>query len=381
MSTDRYLVTARKYRPKRFDEVVAQKHVSDTLKNAIRQDRLAHAYLFSGPRGVGKTTAARVLAKAINCTTPLAERPDGSEPCLECDSCKSFAEGRSLNVIEIDAASNRGVDDARELRDTVRIPPQGARKKVYIVDEVHMLTKEAFNTLLKTLEEPPAHALFILATTEPHKVLATIVSRCQRFDFRRISVVEIVRRLEEIARLEDVVADEASLLLIARKGDGALRDSLSVFDQAVSLCGSNLEYQVLADALGVVDADFFFEASGFARDGDAAGMMRLVQRLVAEGYYAPRLGPDRRDAFGAGTLHAGKRRIHTFGPAAIAHGRIRNRIGPAGQRTSAASVRDGPPEDGQHDPESRPQGGGDSDRGDGTKSIHDEGRDGVLGES
>ena len=283
MATQRYLVTARKYRPQRFEELVAQEHVTETLKNAVRFDRLAHAYLFSGPRGVGKTTAARILAKAINCTTPLEQR-GGAEPCRECDSCRTFEEGRSLNIIEIDAASNNKVDDVRDLRETVRIPPQGARKKVYIVDEVHMLSTAAFNALLKTLEEPPPHVLFIFATTEPHKVLPTILSRCQRFDFRRIAVPEIVARLRGISREENITADEASLMLLARKGDGALRDALSVFDQAVSLCGTDLRYAELAQALGVVDVDLYFDVTNFVANRDAAGMLRLVDGIVRSGY-------------------------------------------------------------------------------------------------
>ena len=279
----RYLVSARKYRPQRFGELVGQEHVAETLRNALRLDRLAHAYLFSGPRGVGKTTAARILAKAINCEVPLSERPE-AEPCRECASCRAFEEGRSLNIIEIDAASNNKVDDIRELRDTVRIPPQGARRKVYIVDEVHMLSTSAFNALLKTLEEPPPYVLFIFATTEPHKVLPTILSRCQRFDFRRIGVEETVGHLHAICGEEGVDADEASLMLIARKGDGALRDALSAFDQAVALEGTTLRYASLAAALGVVDVDLYFEASAHVRERSAAGMLGLVDRLVRRGY-------------------------------------------------------------------------------------------------
>ena len=284
MSDTRYLVAARKYRPQLFGELVAQEHITDTLKNALRLDRLAHAYLFSGPRGVGKTTAARILAKAINCTTPPEERTGAAEPCRRCDSCRSFEEGRSLNIIEIDAASNNKVDDIRELRETVRVPPQGSRKKVYIVDEVHMLSTSAFNALLKTLEEPPPYVLFIFATTEPHKVLATILSRCQRFDFRRIPVPAIVARLEEICGEEGITADDASLLLLARKGDGALRDALSAFDQAVSLCGTRLQYAELAQALGVVDVDLFFEATEHVLARSAAGMLGLVDQVVRAGY-------------------------------------------------------------------------------------------------
>jgi DNA polymerase-3 subunit gamma/tau len=284
MPAQTYLVAARKYRPQLFEEVVAQEHVTETLKNAIRFDRLAHAYLFSGPRGVGKTTAARILAKAINCETPLDRRESGAEPCRACNSCRTFEEGRSLNIIEIDAASNNKVDDIRELRETVRIPPQGGKRKVYIVDEVHMLSTAAFNALLKTLEEPPPHVLFIFATTEPHKVLPTILSRCQRFDFRRIALQEIVSRLREICSEEEIQADDASLMLIARKGDGALRDALSIFDQAVSLCGSDLQYAELAQALGVVDIDLFFEVTSFVTERNTAGMLTLVDGVMRSGY-------------------------------------------------------------------------------------------------
>jgi DNA polymerase-3 subunit gamma/tau len=279
-----YLVTARKYRPSLFKEVVAQEHVTDTLKNAIKLDRLAHAYLFSGPRGIGKTTAARILAKAINCETPREEREDGAEPCCECDSCTSFEDGRSLNVFEMDAASNNKVDDIRELREKVRIPPQGEQKKVYILDEVHMLSNQAFNALLKTLEEPPAHALFIFATTEPHKVLPTILSRCQRFDFRRIPVPRIVARLREICETEGVEAEEESLMLLARKGNGALRDALSAFDQAISLCGDTLEYSELAQAMGVVDQDLYFDLTDHVATQNTAGVLELVRHVVRSGY-------------------------------------------------------------------------------------------------
>ena len=283
MSEKRYLVTARKYRPQRFQEIVAQEHVTETLKNAIHLDRLAHAYLFSGPRGVGKTTAARILAKAINCTIPLDQRDQG-EPCRACESCKTFEEGRSMNIIEIDAASNNRVEDIRDLRETVLIPPQGSLKKVYIIDEVHMLSNAAFNALLKTLEEPPPHALFIFATTEPNKVLATILSRCQRFDFRRIAVSEIMSHLNEICREEHIEADEASLMLIAHKGDGALRDALSAFDQAVSLCGTTLTYAELAKAFGVVGIDLYFEVTEHIKGGDSARLLLLVEQIVSQGF-------------------------------------------------------------------------------------------------
>lgn len=284
MSSTTYLVTARKYRPQTFGDVVAQEHVTGTLKNALRLDRLAHAYLFTGPRGVGKTTGARILAKAINCTTPLSERVDGAEPCRTCDSCRSFEEGRNMNIIEIDAASNNKVDDVRDLRETVRVPPQGNRMKVYIIDEVHMLSNAAFNALLKTLEEPPPHALFIFATTEPHKVLPTIQSRCQRFDYRRIAVEEIVVRLKEICETEQISADDASLVLIARKGDGALRDALSVFDQAVSLCGTTITHPELIKALGVVDDDVFFDVTRAVVESSPARMVQIVDGVVTSGY-------------------------------------------------------------------------------------------------
>ncbi|MEM7787109.1 MAG: DNA polymerase III subunit gamma/tau [Bacteroidota bacterium] len=282
-SAPRYTVTARKYRPQTFGDLVAQEHVAETLRNAITSERLAHAYLFSGPRGVGKTTAARILAKAVNCQTPLSER-EGAEPCRTCDSCRAFEEGRSLNIIEIDAASNNRVEDIRELRDTVRVPPQGAKKKVYILDEVHMLSASAFNALLKTLEEPPPYALFIFATTEPHKVLPTILSRTQRFDFRRIAVPEIVGRLRAICVEEGVSADDESLVLLARKADGALRDALSLFDQALSLCGDTIAIGPLREALGVVGADLFFETTEKARLGDRAGILDLVDRVVRSGH-------------------------------------------------------------------------------------------------
>ncbi|MGB9591807.1 MAG: DNA polymerase III subunit gamma/tau, partial [Candidatus Kryptoniota bacterium] len=216
-----YLVTARKWRPMRFDEVTAQEHVTITIKNSIRSNRIAHAYLFSGPSGVGKTTTARILAKAINC--PNVKE---GEPCNECDVCREITEGRSLDVIEIDGASNRGIDEIRDLRESVRYLPSSLRYKVYIIDEVHMLTKEAFNALLKTLEEPPPYAIFILATTEPHRVLPTIMTRCQRFDFRRIEIEMIMERLRYIAAEEKIKIDEESLVAIAKKSDGSMRDAL-----------------------------------------------------------------------------------------------------------------------------------------------------------
>ena len=281
MASSQYLVTARKYRPQVFEDLVAQSHVVQTLINALKLRRLAHAYLFTGPRGVGKTTAARILAKAINCM----EKSGGEvEPCLNCDSCRDFETQRSLNIFEIDAASNNRVEDIRELRENVRVPPQGGRRKVYIIDEVHMLTTAAFNALLKTLEEPPPHVLFIFATTEPHKVLPTILSRCQRFDFRRIPTNDIVDHLSKICKSEGVTADEDALHLIANKGDGALRDALSVFDQAVALCGSNLKYSTLASALRVVDVELYFEATRYIAQREAGPMLSLTERIMSDGH-------------------------------------------------------------------------------------------------
>ncbi len=281
MRNTEYLVTARKYRPQRFSDLVAQEHVAQALMNAFKLERIAHAYLFTGPRGVGKTTAARILAKAINCT---GHGPGEVEPCLSCDSCEDFESQRSLSIFEIDAASNNKVEDIRGLRENIRIPPQGGLRKVYIIDEVHMLSNAAFNALLKTLEEPPPHVLFIFATTEPHKVLPTILSRCQRFDFRRIPTNEIVRHLTKICESECIQADEDALHLIAQKGDGALRDALSTFDQAVALCGSDLKYSTLANALRVVDVELFFEATQSIADRATGSILSLAERIMSDGY-------------------------------------------------------------------------------------------------
>ena len=249
-----YIVSARKYRPDSFETLIGQDNIARTLKNSILRGKLAHAYLFCGPRGVGKTTTARIFAKAINCSNPSAEM----EPCGECESCRSFQEGRSYCIHELDAASNNGVDDIKNLMDQVQIPPQVGKYSVYIIDEVHMLSTAAFNAFLKTLEEPPAHAIFILATTEKHKILPTILSRCQTYDFNRISVPDIVSNLKGIAEKEGVSIDDESLHVIARKADGAMRDALTIFDQTVAFCGTKVEYAEVLKNLNVLDYDYSF---------------------------------------------------------------------------------------------------------------------------
>ena len=274
-----YIVTARKWRPLKFEDVVGQGHVTVTLRNAVETKRLAHAYLFSGPRGVGKTTSARLLAKVVNCHNPVNNNPDN-----ECEICKEVNEGRSFDVLEIDGASNRGVEEIRSLRESVRYAPTKGNYKVYIIDEVHMLTKEAFNALLKTLEEPPPHILFIFATTEIHKVPATIVSRCQRFDFRRITVNEIITNLKTIAVEEGIHIDDDALLLIAKKGDGSLRDSQSMFDQVVSLCGKHITHAQIVQALNIVDQDIYFRVTDLIKTGNTKGGLELIEEIVGRGY-------------------------------------------------------------------------------------------------
>ena len=274
-----YLVTARKWRPMKFEDVVGQGHVTVTLRNAIATNRLAHAYLFGGPRGVGKTTTARLLAKAVNCLNPRENNPDN-----ECEICKEITDGRSFDVLEIDGASNRGVEEIRNLRESVRYTPAKGKYKVYIIDEVHMLTKEAFNALLKTLEEPPSHVLFIFATTELHKVPATILSRCQRFDFRRIAIDDIIANLKAIAREEKIEIDDDSLLLIAKKGDGSLRDSQSMFDQVVSLCGTSIKHEQILQALNIVDQEIFFRCTDLIKAKNAKGGLELVEEINQRGY-------------------------------------------------------------------------------------------------
>ncbi len=274
-----YQVTARKWRPMVFDDVIGQTHISNTLRNALAANRLAHAFIFSGTRGCGKTTTARILARAVNCLSPK-----NFEPCNECEICKEIIDGRSMDVIEIDGASNRGVDEIRNLRESVRYTPSRGKKKVYIIDEVHMLTKEAFNALLKTLEEPPAHILFIFATTEIHKVPATILSRCQRYDFRRISIEEIMSRLRYIAEQERITIDEDALLIIAKKGDGSMRDAQSIFDQVISFCGTTIESVVVRNALSVVDTELFFRVADAVQSKNTKAALDIVDEVVRNGF-------------------------------------------------------------------------------------------------
>ena len=278
---ENFVVSARKYRPATFASVVGQSHITSTLKNAIARGQLAHAYLFCGPRGVGKTTCARIFAKAINCFSPV-----DNEACNECESCRSFNEGRSFNIHELDAASNNSVEDIRSLTDQVRIPPQVGRYSVYIIDEVHMLSAAAFNAFLKTLEEPPAHAIFILATTEKHKIIPTILSRCQIFDFNRIRVEDSVGYLKYIAAQEGVTYDDESLNLIAQKADGGMRDALSMFDKAVSFCGQSLSYREVARSLNVLDYDTYFTTIDTLMAGDYTKALLLFDRVLSAGFSA-----------------------------------------------------------------------------------------------
>lgn len=274
-----FIVSARKYRPATFQSVVGQKHITSTLQNAIERSQLAHAYLFCGPRGVGKTTCARIFAKAINCLSP-----NGAEACNECESCRSFNEGRSLNIHELDAASNNSVEDIRTLIEQVRIIPQVGRYSVFIIDEVHMLSAAAFNAFLKTLEEPPAHAVFILATTEKHKIIPTILSRCQIYDFNRIRVEDSVEYLKYIAAQEGVTADEESLNLIAQKADGGMRDALSMFDKAVSFCGTALDYRNVAQTLNVLDYDTYFGVTEMLLAGNYVDTLVTFDTVLSKGF-------------------------------------------------------------------------------------------------
>lgn len=279
---ENYIVSARKYRPLNFESVVGQKALTQTLQNAIRQNHLAHAYLFCGPRGVGKTTCARIFAKTINCLNPSS----GHDACNECESCRAFNEGRSFNIHELDAASNNSVEDIRSLIDQVRIPPQIGKYSVYIIDEVHMLSTGAFNALLKTLEEPPSYAIFILATTEKHKVLPTILSRCQVYDFARITIADTIAHLQHVAQQEGVNASEEALNVVAQKADGGMRDALSIFDQLVSFCGNTITYERTIEVLNVLDSDYYFRMVDFALAHDVTGAMLLLNEVLQKGFDA-----------------------------------------------------------------------------------------------
>lgn len=278
--SEQFIVSARKYRPKRFDEVVGQELTTNTLKNAIQSEHLAHSFLFCGPRGVGKTTIARILAKTINCKNL---QPDG-EACNECDSCTSFSSNASFNIHELDAASNNSVDDIRQLVEQVMYPPQNARYKIFIIDEVHMLSSQAFNAFLKTLEEPPSYAKFILATTEKHKILPTILSRCQIYDFKRISVLDIQNHLQSIADKEGIDAELSALNVIAQKADGGLRDALSMFDRLTSLNENKLLYSSVIQNLNILDHDYYFKFVDLIKSNDTAGLVNGLHQVLGSGF-------------------------------------------------------------------------------------------------
>lgn len=275
-----YIVSARKYRPMKFSDVVGQDALTTTLRNTVKSGKLAHAYLFCGPRGVGKTTCARIFAKAINCENPT----DNGEACGACESCKAFEEGRSFNIFELDAASNNGVDQIKQLMEQTRIPPQVGRYKVFIIDEVHMLSQQAFNAFLKTLEEPPAHVIFILATTEKHKILPTILSRCQIYDFERMSVAHIIQQLKMVAEREKISYEEEALGVIAEKADGGMRDALSIFDQVASFSQGNVTFEKTIEDLNVLDADNYFKTVFLALDNKVADIMLLLNGVLAKGF-------------------------------------------------------------------------------------------------
>lgn len=277
---ENYIVSARKYRPDTFETVVAQKSLTTTLKNAIQSGKLAHAYLFCGPRGVGKTTCARIFAKTINCLNPS---PNG-EPCNECESCRSFNEQRSFSIYELDAASNNSVEDIRSLNEQVRIPPQIGKYKVYIIDEVHMLSQAAFNAFLKTLEEPPAHAIFILATTEKHKIIPTILSRCQIYDFSRIDTADIVAHLQNIAKKEGINCEYDALRIVAQKSDGCMRDALSLFDQMVSFTQGDLTYAKVIESLNVLDYEYYFRLTDYILSENTSQSLLLFNEILSKGF-------------------------------------------------------------------------------------------------
>jgi DNA polymerase-3 subunit gamma/tau len=277
---EEYIVSARKYRPTSFDTVVGQQALTTTLKNAVKSGKLAHAYLFCGPRGVGKTTCARIFAKAINCLTPTAE----GEACGQCESCQAFNEQRSYNIFELDAASNNSVEHIKSLMEQTRIPPQVGKYKVFIIDEVHMLSTAAFNAFLKTLEEPPAHVIFILATTEKHKILPTILSRCQIYDFERMTVRNTIDHLKSVAEKEGISYEEEALAVIAEKADGGMRDALSIFDQAVSFCQGNITYQKVIEDLNVLDAENYFQIVDLSIENKVADIMVLLNSIINKGF-------------------------------------------------------------------------------------------------
>ncbi|HEY8387034.1 MAG TPA: DNA polymerase III subunit gamma/tau, partial [Parasegetibacter sp.] len=277
---EKFIVSARKYRPQDFSTVIGQEHITTTLKNAIKSNHLAHAFLFCGPRGVGKTTCARILAKTINCENPTAD----GEACLTCHSCISFNEGTSMNIHELDAASNNSVDDIRSLVEQVRFAPQAGRYKVYIIDEVHMLSSSAFNAFLKTLEEPPSYAIFILATTEKHKILPTILSRCQIFDFKRITSNDTVNHLSEICQKENIKAERAALHLIAQKSEGCMRDALSMMDKIASFTSNELTYSNTLEHLNILDADYYFRLTEYLRNQDLSASLLMYDEINRKGF-------------------------------------------------------------------------------------------------
>lgn len=279
---DNFIVSARKYRPTTFNSVVGQEHITSTLKNAIKTGQIAQSFLFCGPRGVGKTTCARIFAKALNCQHLTVD----FEPCNECDSCRAYNESASFNVYELDAASNNSVDDIRSLVEQVRIAPQGAKYKVYVIDEVHMLSSAAFNAFLKTLEEPPAYAKFILATTEKHKIIPTILSRCQVYDFKRINDNDIIKHLQYVAKSEHVEAEEEALRVIAAKADGALRDALSIFDQIVSFSGGNITYKQTIENLNVLDVNNYFKMVNHLFSEEVSSALLLFDEILSNGFEA-----------------------------------------------------------------------------------------------